>query len=39
MLAIYEVTWTEGSYTSNYLTGMDQAVADSVDRISISLRY
>lgn len=39
MLAVYEVTWTEGSYTSNYLAGMDQAVADGVDRISILVRY
>ncbi|OIS99823.1 hypothetical protein A4A49_00958 [Nicotiana attenuata] len=37
MLAVYEVTWTEGSHTSNYLSGMDQDVANGVDRISISL--
>ncbi|XP_073154265.1 subtilisin-like protease SBT3 [Henckelia pumila] len=38
-LAVYKVLWSEGSLESDALAGVDQAVADGVDVISISLSY
>ncbi|KAG8377581.1 hypothetical protein BUALT_Bualt08G0048000 [Buddleja alternifolia] len=38
-VAAYKVLWNEGSFESDALAGIDRAVADGVDILSISLSY
>ncbi|KAI8016652.1 Subtilisin-like protease SBT3 [Camellia lanceoleosa] len=38
-LAVYKIFWDEGAHESDFLAGIDQAVADGVDILSLSFGY